>query len=194
MKVYKIRGDFDCYDACGIDRAASRKVNMLPASMPDWELSFDLGGMEQGESWWPRVMERYSEKPLGDYISCLVGDVIILERQAIEKLKPVMGKVEVLPLICDFGDYWGVNPLTVLDCIDYDAAKFKLFEPPKPNERPRIMRFIEYAFRPDVVQGYHMFRTVDQRKSCVFVDEVFVNAVEKNRITGFKFDLVWSKE
>ena len=55
------------------------------------------------------------------------------------------------------------------------------------------MRFIKYAFFPDVITGHHMFKIPDKAKSIIYVDEVFVNAVKEHKITGFKFDLVWEQ-
>lgn len=121
MKIYKINADFDHYDSCRIDYEACAREHEFGEN----ELLIDFDGTSKAEGWWPRIMVRDFDKPLGDYIDKISGDVIILERRAIEKLRPLMGEVEVLPLECDFGDYWAINVLTVLECIDHEKAEYK---------------------------------------------------------------------
>lgn len=190
MKVYKISADFAHYDSCKIDYAACAHKHQFDEN----ELLIDFDGTPQAKSWWPRIMVRNHDNPLGDYVNKISSDVIILERKAIEKLRDIMGKVEILPLECDFGDYWAINVLAVLECIDREKSMYKTFSKSLRNGRPKIMRFIKYAFLQEVICGHHIFKNADEPKSAIFVDEVFVNTVNEHGITGFKFDLVWESE
>ena len=188
MVIYEVNADHDKFDACQIDYDAKR--NGLPFD----EIPFRLDGTSRLASWSPFKISRYDELPLGDYISKLSGDVMIMEKKAIDKLRPIMGNIEILPLLCDFGDYWAINVITVLECINYEKSQFKTFPTGSRNGRPRIMQFEKYEFIPDEVNGYHIFKIADKPKSSIFVDDVFVKAVDENGITGFKFDLVWEKK
>jgi hypothetical protein len=194
MKIFEVATDFDNYDVCGLNKEACRKLFNLE-HLEDWELYFDFDGSSQSNKWWPRVMERFNEKPkLGDYISKLGGEVIILEKKAIEKLKPLMSNVEILPLICDFGDYRAINVMDVIDCINYEKSDFKQFSAKPANWedwRPRIMRFIKYEFIKEKIEGYNIFKIIDKPQSAIFVNETFVNSVKEHGITGFAFKLVW---
>ena len=188
MRVYSISGDFDNYDACEIDFVACAKKH---PDIADYDMRFNLEGVSVTSTWWPRKMKRYNDHPLGDYVSKLTNDVLILERQAISKLSFVLGNIEILPLDCNFGDYWAVNILDVLDCIDYEKAEFKCFSKRNEYDKPRIMRFIKFAFHSEKIMDHHVFKIVDQPQSHVFVDDVFVKEVAKHNIAGFKFKLVW---
>ena len=190
MRIYKVSGDLDNFDVCGLDKEACRESFNL-GHLEDWDLHIDFDGSSQEKDWWPRIMKRRNDKPLGDYVSILSGDVMIMERKAINKLRPLMGNVEILPLVCDFGDYLAINVMDVLECIDYEKSEFKLFKDEIWNGRPHIMRFIKYEFIKGKTEGYNIFKIIDAPKSRIFVNETFVEAVEKNGITGFKFELVW---
>ena len=188
MKVFRVEAAHDLYDACQIDYDACKK---LYPHLDSYSMNLNLDGERKSSDWWRRKIVRFGELPLGDYISHLVGDAIILTYDAIQKLQTVLGENEILPLECDFGDYWAVNVLNVLDCIDYDKADYKLFPNQREGERPRIMRFRKYAFLPERLSDCHIFKIIDEPKSSIFVDEVFVNEVSKQYITGFSFNLVW---
>ena len=189
MVIYEIKGDFDHYDTCHVD---------VYACIPLWKGGYDfaptLDGSVQGDSWWPRVMKRDNDHPLGSYVSCLQGGILILERKALALLRPIMGDVEVLPIICDFGDYIIANVLTVIDCIDYEKSKYIRYNQIDPKVVPRIMCFENYAFHPEAIQNRHIFRTTEEPSSCIFVDDVFVDKVNAVGLTGFKFKKVWESD
>lgn len=190
MKIYEINADFDHYDSCHIDYDACAREH----EFGECDLLIDFDGSSQAKGWWPRIIVRNFDNPLGTYINKISGDVIIMEQQGIQKLAGLLGPVEILPLECDFGDYWAINVMTVLECIDYTASRFKLLSTELRNGRPRVMRFEKYEFIPEKIEGHHVFKIIDKPKSMIFVDDVFVEAVENFGITGFKFDLVWESK
>ena len=192
MRIYKVDADFKRYDSCSVDYDACAQEHEFGKN----ELLFRFDGTSKADGWWPRIMVRNFDSPkkkLGDYINKISSDVIILEKNALEKIRHIMGNVEVLPLACDFGDYWAINVLAVLDCIDYDNSEYVTFDNSFINGRLRVMNFKKYVFREDVVRGHHMFKIIDTPRSAIFVDEVFVNAVKEHKITGFEFELVWEQ-
>jgi hypothetical protein len=78
MKIYEVNAEFDNFDTCGIDYEACKKLR----DIPDYDMMFHFDGSSQTKKWWPRVMERHNEKPkLGDYISKLSGEVMIIEKK-----------------------------------------------------------------------------------------------------------------
>lgn len=186
MKYYKISGDFDHYDTCDIHIAHG-----IPLSLH----MVDLDGSVQGDKWLPRIMVRHKDHPLGDYVDCLSGDILILTDSAIELLRPVMGKFEKLQLFSNYEkSYTAVNVLTVLNCVDYEKSEYIRFPQTDPNIIPRIMMFDRYVFRLDAIKNHHIFRIIDEPKSALFVDDVFVSEVENLGITGFMFKQVWDSE
>jgi hypothetical protein len=79
----------------------------------------------------------------------------------------------------------------VLECINYQESEYELLSDELEDGRPRIMYFEKYVFIPEKIRGFHAFKIIDAPKSHIFIDDIFVEAVEKNKITGFNFDLVW---
>ncbi|MCL1808908.1 MAG: hypothetical protein FWG42_03955 [Clostridiales bacterium] len=188
MKIYEVYPEYDKYDICIVDMEACKTV----CSFDDHDAMFHFDGSPRLKNWWPRVMVRSKNKmALGDYISCLEGGVIILEETAIGKLESMMGSKEILPLECDFGDYKAVNVMDVLDCIDYKKSKYLLLSEELVDGRPKIMYFEKYAFIEEKLEGYNIFKIVDDKESSIFVNEAFVDCVRLHGITGFKFELVW---
>ena len=193
MRIYKVNADFKRYDSCSVDYDACAVEHEFGKN----ELLIDFDGTSKADGWWPRIMVRNFDSPkkkLGDYINKISSDVVILEKKALEKIRPIMGDVEVLPLACDFGDYWAINVLSVLACIDYEKSEYEVFSTNSfVNGHPRVMYFRKYEFQRDAVGDHHMFKIIDEPKSAIFVDEVFVNAVKEHKITGFEFELVWEQ-
>ena len=191
MKIYKVNADFKHYGSCRVDYDACA----LEHSFGEHELLINFDGTPKADGWWPRIMVSNNDGPIGTYVDKLSADVIIMEQQGIRKLEHLFGPMEVLPLQCNFGDYWAINLLTVLDCVDYEKSKFKCFRStPVVNGRPHILKFEELVFLPEKIRGHHVFKIIDKPKSMILVDDVFVQAVKDNHITGFKFDFVWEVE
>ena len=46
----------------------------------------------------------------------------------------------------------------------------------------------------DELKKHNIFKIVDEPRRGPFVSEEFKEAVEKNKLTGFKFELVWDSE
>lgn len=112
---------------------------------------------------------------------------VFSEKAAIVLNDLLAGNAETLPLECADGIFYAVNVTTVLDCIDYQRSRYKTFRDGK-----RIMRFTEYAFDAQKIEGVHIFKIKDEPLKRPFVSEEFKKAVEKNCLTGFRFELAWS--
>lgn len=190
MKIYQLTGASK-YASCVVN-STQCMLEYEGVSLDDcW---FRTVSGPQGDSWWPRILERITEDdyPVGDYVFC-ANSYAVIRKEAIEVLKPVLGNSEILPLRCDFGDYWYVNVLDVLDCLDLEASEYSTLPPLTPGGRQRILWISKHVFIPKRIQGHHIFKLSCQspRGSHVYVDEVFKKHVQKQGITGMKFKLVW---
>ena len=136
-KIYSVSGDFDHYDSCYIDYDACAKGHEFGEN----ELLINFDGTSQSKNWWPRIIRRNYDNPLGTYINKISRDVIIMERQGIRKIENLLGSVEVLPLDCEEGTFFAINVTKVIDCIDYEKSSYKTFRDGK-----RVMRFINYSY------------------------------------------------
>ncbi|MBR4880842.1 MAG: hypothetical protein IKU19_02850 [Clostridia bacterium] len=192
MKIYKIRGDYDHFDGCGVDYdAVGDKWVFAPHTSPMNSASTE----PYGDTWWPRPIEKYGskKKKIGDFVPSIGNNILVMNKFAIDALKDIMGSFEILPLECDFGEYSGVHILNFADCIDYDKSEFNMFSSNcyLPNGHPRVMNFTKQVFIAENIAGKHIFKDIDQPWIIPYVDELFVETVKKNNITGFSFELLW---
>ncbi len=111
-----------------------------------------------------------------------------------EKALSVLGKyltdtAEILPLNYKEGNYYAINVMRVIDCIDYEQAKFITF-----SDGKRIMFFEKYAFHEDKVRNENLFKIIDEPLAHQFVSDDFRQTVLENGLTGFIFKEVWDSE
>lgn len=97
--------------------------------------------------------------------------------------------VEILPLNCEHGNYFAINVVSVLDCINYEKSIYKTFRDGK-----RIMRFVRYEFISEKVIENHIFKIIDEPTRRPFVSDKFRQRILDSGLVGFKFELVWNSE
>ena len=195
MKIYEVSVDYEHgYSSHLVDKEACRTIKAAE-KLQTWEMSFSFDGTPK-KDWWPRKMvlcpnDDGSFQPVGDFTSSLgLGDWL-LEKKAFKKLKNVLENVQVLPVDCDFGDYVAINPLTVLDCLDYDKSELWTIDHETSDGRPFIVEIKKFVLKKDVLSDHKLFKIYDTRRGMVYVNQEFVKTVNENGITGFNFKLVW---
>lgn len=178
MKIWRLEFEVDEYDNLATEKDMSL----------DEMQSFD--GRSQKADWRPlKVIRMEPEKNLE--LSNAPGFIFpVFDKKALEILLPLIeNEVEILPLEFDEREFYGINVTKVMDCIDYDNSKFKLF-----SDGKRIMRFIKYSFVEEKIKGMNIFKIIDEPRRRAFVSDEFRNAVLNTGLTGFKFKLVWDSE
>ncbi|KRE56804.1 imm11 family protein [Paenibacillus sp. Soil750] len=152
----------------------------------DWtELIEKFKGIPLLHEWEPIKLEVYEEAPRSDSPS-FIGCAPVLSASAVHQLQPLINDfVEVLPTKFDREEYFIINVLSVLNCIDYDASKIVRYR------SGRIMRFEKYEFISETVNRYHIFKIVDIPTQAVFVSDDFREAVQTSQLRGFTFEEVW---
>ncbi|MCM0759876.1 hypothetical protein M7775_15055 [Sporomusa sphaeroides DSM 2875] len=176
MRIWHLDADVNNFD------------NLTTLKQKDWEtLRFD--GRKLFETWKPLAVRVIEDRKISDTPGLSSGAPVLSPR-AISVLQELVGDtVEVLPLICSSGEYYVINVLDVVDCIDYEKAEFKRYE-----HSGRIMRFIKYAFKSECIKGKHIFKIVDEPVRRPFVSDEFRNKVIESGLEGFEFELVWDSE
>ena len=191
MKVYEIREDYDHFNGCGVNYDLCNDWTFAPHTSPMNSASTE----PYGNNWWPRPIKKYSKgkNKIGDFVPSIGNNILVMNKKAIDALRDIMGCFEILRLDCDFGEYSGINILNFADCIDYDKSMFDIFPSDSflPNGHPRVMNFTKQAFIEENIVGKHIFKDLDQPWIIPYVDELFVETVQKNNITGFRFELLW---
>lgn len=179
MKIWQLSFDVDNFD------------NFIPEiELTATEVqSFD--GRPKKINWTPIKVKRMEpEKGL------LLGDapgftIPVFSKRALEFLYPIIGdSSEILPLLTDEGEFYGINVTAVVDVIDYAKSEYLTY-----NDGKRIMAFKKYAFvQNHVLMHHNIFKIVDEPTRRAYVSDKFKRVVEDNELTGFKFKLVWDSE
>ena len=165
--------------------------NLVPVKEFTAEEIWAFDGHPLKKEWKPLSVKRM-EPEKGLELSDAPGFTIpVFSKEALLVLQPfIHDSVEVLELKFEEREYYGINVISVLDIVDYEKAKYIKFQ-----SSDRIMLFTKYAFRMcDEIKQHHIFKIIDEPRRGAFVSEEFKEMVEKNRLTGFKFELVWDSE
>lgn len=81
--------------------------------------------------------------------------------------------------------YFAFNPTTIVDCLDEaksDVARFS---------DGRVMAVDRYHLLDSVIELPPIFKIPQTRRNTTYVNEAFVRVVEKHRLTGFDFKLLF---
>lgn len=179
MKFWKLRFIDEKYDNLKLEEKLS------------YDLIEQFDGRSLKKTWHtPSVCRMEPEKglPLGDAANFLIP---AFNEKALIVLYPlIQNSVEILDLDFPEEKFFGINVTTLLDIIDYNKSKYKLFPDGK-----RVMYFKRYAFKetPELYK-YNIFKLIDESKGWAFVNDRFKTAVEENHLTGFVFELVWDSD
>lgn len=178
MRIWQLNFELDEYD------------NLVPLQNFTVEEIQSFDGRKHSDNWIPiQVVRMEPEKKLE--LSDAPGFTIpVFSKKALECLYPLIkNEIEVLPLIFEEREYFGINVIKVLDAIDYEKSIYKTFRDGK-----RIMAFKKYFFIPDKIKNVSIFKITDEKTRYAFVSDEFKTIVENNKLTGFKFKLVWDSE
>ena len=110
------------------------------------KLSFD--GTSCINSWEEvKIKSPFKSRKIADFMYYTQG-AIIASQKAVKELYPLIGPyVEALPLQCDWGEYYALNVLALLGCIDYSASEYIPFDDKKrPLECPKFLQLQNMFF------------------------------------------------
>jgi hypothetical protein len=181
----------------------------------DWRMSRILEEHESRLGWfdnrqpigdaWMQVKikidkDSYSHIP-GDY-PCVHGYssfsvTPIFSQKAVDALIDLLeGNGELLPLICDSGQYYAFNITREVDALDEQHSEFKLCSEVYPDEPPPDPDFYlvtRFAFYPDKVVEPNIFKLpVHYRHDVPLVTDRFVQRAQEANLKGMAFNLLWS--
>lgn len=180
MNIWRLRFELDMYD------------NLTPAKKWSHEKIQSFDGRKQLDNWKAvKVIRLEPEKnlPLSDAPG-FYSHIPVFNRKVIDVLgEGLKDKVELLPLKNKEDEYYALNVINVLDCIDYSNSDYMTFPDGK-----RIYRFKKYCFFETKVLGENIFKIKDEPRQAPFVSDQFKNIVEEHGFTGFKFSLAWSTD
>jgi len=157
----------------------------LSTDDPDYFRSRFIGESMAAE-WEPPEIEILDKrKRVRNFVSWEVSAPVISER-AWKALRPLIGPhLELLPLIKlkRNRQYYALNVLTLVDCLDLERSDFTTSGPP---ENPVVATVHKAAFDPARVQDVPLFK-VPQYLGATFVRRPFIDAVQAAGLQGAYF-------
>ena len=154
----------------------------------------ELGTWKPQEVWYD-PLKFQEEKGIANFPSW--GSITVCDVKAKESISELVDDhVEFLPLVfhkvvhptsytttASYGEFYAVNPLKILDCLDHQRSKFSFFGPLKKIDK--------YVFKPDCIGGVPTFILPISKRTKLFVTDAFKQLVEDNNLTGLEFRKVW---
>ena len=181
MNIYKFKTDSNQYHGLTYPEKGEE------------ESIFDrFEGKNLGDEWEPIIMEVREAKKQGGFPSF---EMPVLSEKAWEVLKPLIQKdVEALPLIVEKeffgemgGDYYALNVLSIITCLDESMSEFVKFS------NGEVMRIVKHVFMPESIEDVHFFR-IKAGNTVLYYDfyvsEDFKNLVEKHNLKGLLFQKI----
>jgi hypothetical protein len=183
MLIWRIVPDSDTY----------RTLTQIESAMDYTELREALkSGRPTGDMWIPLPVRLYDDeegeedKPLGDFPSLFAGVPPVFSKRALEVLNPLIAdSIEILPLVGLESEFFIVNVIDVVDCLDHQRSKYIKFE-----NSERIMHVEYYVFKENCLKNKHIFIIPEIIRKAVFVSDAFKTLVEQNRLEGLIFKKV----
>ena len=191
MNVYKVVTTTDSFRRLDFDqRLSSREV--LHKKFQELECC----GLPKTK-WSPPPMHFGNPlKPEPDFWGCNIDGAIVIHPRAQELLGMFLERAgEILPIKHKGVTYFALNILQVWDCVDEDKSEW--YKSASTGERFRVK--VPF-FVPQHFEASTLFK-IPTRETTIYCwegnkdpEEEFKACVEKNKLTGLRFDLVWTDE
>ncbi len=100
--------------------------------------------------------------------------------------------VEIFPLAPNkkYGQYYFMNIINLLDCLDVEKSDLKFF-----SDGKTIMRIKRYVFQEKILDmNTTIFKLENLRRGEIFVNEETKLLIENAGLEGFIFTQVWDSE
>jgi hypothetical protein len=169
---------------------------LLPINDADFDqLRFD--GSPRGTRWQPVKMRRLRTSERGrtlqpaDFLACSGGELLILGRAARDKLsETLVAYGELLPLLCEDGEYWVLNVTRLVDALDEGKSQVL-----RASSTGPILMIRKHEFRDsEEIQQAAIFKLSDMPRGLIYTNAAFVTLVKDSGLVGLEFDEVWSAD
>ena len=148
------------------------------------DLAGRFDGTPIGEAWRPFDLEYDPDSmhlPLGDFPSIFLSHVPVFSVRAAEALEPVLRtNGEMFRLRCDNDEYVAFNVTSVVGALS-NTADIHYF----PSGR--IMAVTRYVLERERLTSKGIFKLLEVPLLDVFVDDEFLEIVQRSQLRGFTF-------
>ena len=176
MKIWKIKLDANNFKSfCYINKDDFKKVNLQGISIKNSWTNIHV------------CIDNIQKKLQTPDIFNLLTKTVINKR-AFEELRNILeNKVELLPVIYQHEEYYLMNVLNVLDCLDMDKSKVIMLSENK------IMFIDKYYFKYDIIKNEDIFLVMQHRIEILISDRL-KNKIESRNLKGLQFEEVWDSD
>lgn len=165
---------------------------LLPVNKADYDYStFD--GEPRAATWVPIQMKHVREGSrgekwvFGDFPAGGVGDLILSQR-AKNKIGMILERYgELLPLLCDDGEYWTFNVTCFIDALDEGKSVVL-----RATDEDRILLIDKYVFHGEALEDAMLFKIPQLRRGAFLASEKFVELIKCSGLTGLAFRQIWA--
>lgn len=166
---------------------------LRPHTTTDMKTFWGFDGTSKLPGWAPASVKLFRESDffqgkLPSEFPYLTAGVPVFTPVALAALEDLLKPHgELLPLQSQDGAFYAYNVTAVVDALDISQSDIKFME-----DCSRIVIVNRYAFRQDQLTGIPIFKVPQLRKGRVFVTDEFVQRVNDQGLTGFRFRHLWS--
>ena len=191
MKVFKIWADFDFRSLFPYEPEDPRYDELVDESL-------SLGRSTAWSERWsrPPVHSDSESSPIGNFAHIWGLEDFAIDDRAYEVLHPIFSDCcEFLPFLPYQGkDFYWMNVLTIVDCLDHERTKQKIGKSGKP-----FGKIEEYHFAPAQFTKATLFRVPKQVTLLTLTgtshpQTEFKTLVERLGFTGLSFEEIWSED
>ncbi len=180
QRVYRLHADALDHRWLGVQQSTMKPIGLL------------LRGKPLQDVWDPPMLEdllddELPEGPVGDCAH--LDSVPTLSRRAVDCLRAFLEpNGELLPVRYPGGEYYVYNVMTVRDVLDESQSDVVRFD-----DGVRIMTIRRHAFRADRIGDATIFRLPSVGNPIPYVTAPFVDRATECKLTGFRFESVWTE-
>lgn len=166
------------------------KYNSFNGYKIEEELNIRFFGSSLLSNWSAHTIEAYYKKRKIADVSDFSCGAPLFNEKAVEALMDLLNEsVELLLCYFENSRYYVANVVNVIDALDKDKTQFKMF-----STGEKSVECEKYVFKPEIVDGQHIFKIPLGNSIYIFVSDEFKRRVEETKLKGFIFVEVWNSE
>lgn len=149
-------------------------------------MAYSFGYGESVASEWDSTLELYVEDgSIYDADAFSFSSSFFIINEKAKKLFDKLAKddVEYLEFVCKDGNLVIANPITLIDCINMETSKYKVYK----EDKDRIQFYEKINFKDGIIGNKNLFRARHLENSVIICSGLFKETIEKNNIKGLGF-------
>lgn len=149
-------------------------------------MNYSFGYGESNADKWDSTLEVYvKEGNIADSDVYRFSSAFFVINKKAKEIFDLLTKedIEYLDLICKDANLVIVNPIRVIDCINMDTSKYKVYK----GDKNSIQFFDKIYFKDGVIGDANLFIARHLENNVIICSDLLKETIEKNNIRGFCF-------